>query len=102
MVLPVIHKHLHGEVVSFGTLVLHAVDGNDEALERMLEFNRVLGLPVTLGELDITKPEEVDALVDRAVTIKEWTCVPYEMTKEKFRAGIYKVDALGRELLANK
>lgn len=102
MVLPVIHKHLHGEVVSFGTLVLHAVDGNEEALERMLEFNRVLGLPVTLGELDITKPEEVDALVDRAATIKEWTCVPYEMTKEKFRAGIYKVDALGRELLANK
>lgn len=100
MVLPEIHKHLHGEVVSFGTLVLHAVDGNEEALERMLAFNRSVKLPVTLVELDITRPEQVEALIDRAVSIKEWTCVPYEMTKDKFRAGIYEVDRRGRELIA--
>lgn len=102
MVLPAIHKHLHGEVVSFGTLVLHAVDGNDEALERMLEFNRSVRLPVTLAELDITTPEQVDALVHRATSIKEWTCVPYAMTEEKFRDAIYKVDRLGREMIANE
>ncbi|MDO5531933.1 iron-containing alcohol dehydrogenase family protein [Sutterella sp.] len=102
MVLPAIHKHLHGEVVSFGTLVLHAVDGDDEALERLMKFNRSVKLPVTLAEMDITTPEQVDALVDRATSIKEWGCVPYQMTKERFREGIYKVDRLGRELIAKE
>lgn len=102
MVLPEIHRHLHGEVVSFGTLVLHAVDGNDEALERLIAFNASVKLPVTLAELDITSAEQVNALVDRATTIKEWTCVPYEMTKEKFREGIYKADKAGREYLARQ
>lgn len=34
--------------------------------------------------------------------MKEWTCVPYEMTKDKFRNGIYKVDELGRKLVAKQ
>ena len=88
MVLPSIHKHLHGEVVSFGTLVM--------------TFNHSVGLPVTLAQLDITTPEQVNALVDRAATMKEWTCVPYEMTKDKFRNGIYKVDELGRKFVAKQ
>lgn len=100
MVLPSIHSHLHGEVVSFGNLVLEAVDGDDEALERFLRFNRSIKLPVTLAELDITEPAQVDAIVDRAPAIKEWSCVPYEMTKERFRDAIYKVDELGRKLIA--
>lgn len=100
MVLPSIHKHLHGEVVSFGTLVLHAVDGNDEAFRKMQAFNRSVGLPVTLAELDITTSEQLDALVERATSINEWKCVPYVMTKEKFREGIEKADRLGRELIA--
>lgn len=102
MVLPSIHKHLHGEVVSFGTLVLHAVDEDDVALERLMTFNHSVGLPVTLAQLDITTPEQVNALVDRAATMKEWTCVPYEMTKDKFRNGIYKVDELGRKFVAKQ
>ena len=102
MVLPSIHKHLHGEVVSFGTLVLHAVDEDDVALERLMTFNHSVGLPVTLAQLDITTPEQVNALVNRAATMKEWTCVPYEMTKDKFRNGIYKVDELGRKFVAKQ
>lgn len=102
MVLPAIHKHLHGEVVSFGTLVLHAVDGNDDAFRRMQAFNRSVKLPVTLAELDITTDEQIDALVERAQSVNEWKCVPYQMTKEKFREGICRADRLGRELLASE
>ena len=47
MVLPSAHAHLHGEVVSFGNLVLLAYDGQDELLERFLDFNTSIGLPVT-------------------------------------------------------
>lgn len=100
-VLPEMHRHLHGEVVSFGVLVLHAVDGNDDALERLMRFNASVGLPVTLAELDVTTPEQLEAIVSRAPAIKEWTCTPYEMTKDRFREGILKADRLGRELLAS-
>lgn len=98
MVLPAVHKHLHGEVVSFGVLVLLAADGNEEALGRILKFNRSVGLPTTLAALDITTQEEVDRLVERAKTLREWTCVPYEMTAERFKAAILRVDELGRTL----
>lgn len=98
MVLPAGHKHLHGEVVSFGVLVLQAVDGDDEALERLMRFNRSVGLPTTLASLDITTEEEVDRLVERAQSLREWTCVPYEMTPERFKAAIFKVDELGRAM----
>lgn len=101
MVLPTIHAHLHGEVVSFGVLVLQAVDGNDEALERLARFNRSVALPTTLDELDITEESQVDALVERATSLREWHCVPYEMTKERFKEAILKVDALGRSLKTN-
>ena len=80
----------------------HAVDEDDVALERLMTFNHSVGLPVTLAQLDITTPEQVNALVDRAATMKEWTCVPYEMTKDKFRNGIYKVDELGRKFVAKQ
>lgn len=98
MVLPAGHKHLHGEVVSFGVLVLQAADGNDEALKRLMAFNRSVGLPTTLADLDITSEEEVDRLVERAQSLREWTCVPYAMTAERYKVAILKVDALGREL----
>lgn len=98
MVLPAGHKHLHGEVVSFGVLVLQAADGNDEALARLMAFNKSLGLPVKLADIDITTEEEVDRLVARAQSLREWTCVPFPMTPEAFKAAIMKVDEAGRKL----
>ncbi len=100
MVLPAIHAHLHGEVVSFGNLVLEAADGNDEKLEAFARFNRSLGLPVTLAEMDITEEAQVEAIVEAAQSIREWKCTPFEMTKEIFRNAIYKADAVGRRILA--
>ena len=102
MVLPAVHKHLHGEVVSFGNLVLEAADGCDEDLERFVRFNASIGLPVTLEAIDITSEADLDALIERAPSIREWKCVPYEMTKEKFRAAILKADAAGRAFLARR
>ena len=92
-------KHLHGEVVSFGTCVLYAFDGNLKALEEQVALNRKLGLPTTLADLDIT-PESVDAdldiIVERAQKTNEWGRAPYGYTPERFRQAILDVDAYGR------
>ena len=100
MVLPKVHTHLHGEVVSFGNLVLLAADGRDEELERFIAFNRSIRLPITLADIDIVEHADIVRLVERASAMREWTCVPYEMTKEKFTAAILKADAAGRTYLA--
>lgn len=99
MVLPAAHKHLHGEVVSFGNLVLLAYDGQNELLKRLMTFNRAIDLPVTLGQLDIDR-EGLEKLLVAAQKIKEWTCTPEPTTVDKYRAAILKVDELGRALLA--
>lgn len=97
-VIPKAHEHLHGEVVSFGNLVLLAADGRDEALARMMDFNKSIGLPVKLADLDITTDAQVEAILDKCPGINEWKCVPYEMTRERYRNAILKVDAMGRAL----
>ncbi len=53
--------HLHGAVVGFGVLLLLLCDGQLEEFERLYQFNRAVGLPVSLQELQIT-PEQMEAL----------------------------------------
>lgn len=100
MVLPSAHAHLHGEVVSFGNLVLLAYDGQDELLERFLDFNTSIGLPVTLAQIGITTDEQLMKLVSAAEHIKEWPTGPEPAVREQFVAAIRKVDTLGAARLA--
>lgn len=97
MSLPPGHAHLHGEVVSFGNLVLLAYDGQDELLNRFLDFNVSINLPVTLKQIGITTDEELMTLVDAAEHIKEWSTGPAPAVRDAFIAAIRKVDALGAE-----
>lgn len=99
MVLPMGHKHLHGEIVSFGNLVLLAYSQQTELLARYLQFNADLDLPTTLDDLDIS-PEELEVLLDKAQEIKEWTCVPYPTTREAYYEAIMAVDRAGKALKA--
>lgn len=99
MVLPSAHEHLHGEVVSFGNLVLLAYDRQDELLERFIDFNVSVELPVTLEAIGITTPEALEQLINAAEHIKEWSTGAETAMKPKFREAILRVDALGRAKL---
>ncbi|MDY4164026.1 MAG: iron-containing alcohol dehydrogenase family protein [Sutterella sp.] len=100
MSLPSGHEHLHGEVVSFGNLVLLAYDGQEALLDQFLDFNVSLGLPVTLAEVGITKDAELETLLDTAETLKEWSLVPAVTDRARFREAVLHVDAAGRARLA--
>lgn len=95
--LPQAERHLHGEVVSFGVLVLLTCDEQFAEREKLAKFSKELGLPVTLAEMEITEAD-VEKILDRAPAINEWKKTPYPMTREKFKKAILDMDAYGKSL----
>lgn len=94
-----VERHLHGEVVSFGVLVLKAFDDKPDDLEKFAALNASLGLPTTLAELEC--PEDALAgIVERAQKTNEWGRAPYGFTPERFEQAILDADAYGRALAA--
>lgn len=92
--------HLHGEVVSFGVLVLLAYIGDDEGLARHAAFNRKIGLPVTLGELDLDGTH-LAKIAELAQKTNEWRQGnPEPFSPDAFVEAIEAADAYGRTLLA--
>ena len=90
-------RHMHGEVVSFGVIVLLTCDKQFELRDKMAKFNKELGLPVTLAEIEVDEAG-LEKILDRAPAILEWKKVPYEMTREKFKQAILDADAYGKTL----
>ena len=92
-------RHLHGEVVSFGVLVLKAFDDKPEELKKFAALNVCLGLPTTLSELEC--PESALAgIVERAQKTNEWGRAPYGFSPERFEQAILDADAYGCALAA--
>ena len=92
-------RHLHGECVSFGVLVLNAFDAQVEGLKRFAALNYELDLPVTLEQLECPV-EALDGIVERAMKTNEWGRAPYGFTPERFKQAILDVDAYGQALRA--
>ena len=90
--------HLHGEVVSFGVLVLFAYTGDTEQLARYAAFNKKLGLPVTLAELDLDE-SHLQRIAELAQNTNEWKQAnPAPFSPEGFIEAIKAADAFGRNL----
>ena len=51
------HHHLHGEVVSLGVLCLLEFEKDDSEVERIMEFNSSIGLPVCFDDVEIDESE---------------------------------------------
>ena len=90
-----IHNHLHGEIVSFGSLVLLTYDKNYDECDRIMSFHKEMALPVCMEDIGLTEAD-LPAVAERASVTKEWTCVPYEVTKEKFIAAIKECSERGK------
>lgn len=90
-----VERHLHGEVVSFGVMVLKAFDHDDAGLATHAQINRSLGLPVTLAQIGVTE-EDIPGIVERAQRTNEWGRAPYPFTPERFEKAIREADAHGR------
>lgn len=90
-------KHLHGEIVSFGVLCLLTYDKQFEERDKIAAFNKSIGLPVCLEDMDLCK-EDILTIVEKVSTVTEWHCAPYEVTKEGFSKAISDTDDYGKTL----
>ena len=46
--------HLHGVVVGFGVLLLLTIDGKEEECQKLIAFNKTVGLPAKLSEVGLS------------------------------------------------
>lgn len=88
-------EFLHGAVVSYGVLVLHAYFDEQDELQKVMHFNKNLGLPTTLKELNLSQ-NDIPKIVEVALTTNEYKNTPFE--PEKFAKAIIDVDILGKNL----
>lgn len=88
-VIPQIEKygHLHGEIVSFGILVLLAVDKQKEEFDRIYKFNSEMGFPVKLSDLHCSMAD-VDKVIEKALKGIDVRHYPYTVTPEMIKDGI--------------
>ena len=79
---PVIEKrHLHGEVVGFGVLLLLLVDGQMDEFEKIYQLNKDLKLPVSLDDIEITE-EQWQESMSRIPDMSDIRHYPYKVTPE--------------------
>lgn len=95
---PACEKHLHGEIVSFGVLCLLTYDRQFEERDRILTFNKSVGLPVTMAEIGLTEAD-LPVVAKKASSVVEWTYAPGNPTEERFMQSIKDADAAGRKAL---
>lgn len=81
------HGHLHGEIVSYGILVLLIVDKQKEEFKRIYEFNKKLGLPTRLSDLHCTE-SHVDRIVEKALSGIDVRHYPYVITPDMVKDAI--------------
>ncbi|OOM73952.1 iron-containing alcohol dehydrogenase family protein [Clostridium sp. BL-8] len=74
-------NHLHGEVVSYGVLVMLTCDKQFEERDRVYRFNKSLGLPTCLADIEVEE-KDINKVLDKAMETGDIKHVPYEITRE--------------------
>lgn len=72
-------KHLHGEIVAFGVLILLLCDENYEEFKRVYEFNKRVGLPISISDIEVSK-DELKEILKSVTTMSDIYHYPYEVT----------------------
>ena len=91
-VLPQIEeRHLHGEVVSYGVLCMLMMDKQMDKLAEIYKFMKSIGLPTKLADMEVTV-DELDPVLDSAVTKYDIEVGPYKITKEMMRQAILDLE----------
>lgn len=95
---PQIEKnHLHGEVVAYGVLVLLLVDRNEEDFKRVYEFNRSVGLPVRLSDIEIDG-SDLEKVADMAAQMKDIEHNPYPIDRTMIAEAMKELERRGADL----
>ena len=86
------NHHLHGEVVSYGILVLLTADKQFEERDKVFKFNKSIGLPTSLADIHAT-PGDLEAVADKALAGIDVRKYPYEVNKSMIIDSIMELEA---------
>ncbi|NLJ57920.1 MAG: iron-containing alcohol dehydrogenase family protein [Tissierellia bacterium] len=88
-VIPQIEKygHLHGEVVSYGILILLIVDKQQEEFRRIFKFNKDMGFPTKLADLHCTIGA-VDKMIEKSLKGIDVRHYPYKVTPSMIKEAV--------------
>ncbi|MCC8060062.1 MAG: iron-containing alcohol dehydrogenase family protein [Clostridiales bacterium] len=87
--------HLHGEVVSYGILILLLVDGQKEMFEKLYAFSRSVGLPTRLSDVEITE-EQLGQVIEKTLEMKDIDHNPYKVTREMLEDAFRTLETRGK------
>lgn len=85
-------NHLHGEIVSYGTLVQLMMDQQEELFKKAYEFNSSLGLPLSLKDLGLCIEDDLTDILKAAESNQELLHVPYQVTSEKIYCAMKELE----------
>lgn len=90
-------NHLHGEVVSLGVLFLLLCDKNEEEFKKIYEFNKKIGLPVSLNDINISIEQfnKIKPNIQNASDIKHY---PYEVTEDMLNEALSVLNRMSNNL----
>ena len=94
------NHHLHGEVVSYGILVMLTVDQQYEERDKIYNFNRSIGLPTCLKDID-ADPEDLSAVTEKAlkgIDVRVW---PYPVDQQMLIDGVKELEEYDRKRKAS-
>lgn len=84
-------RHLHGEVVGYGVLILLLVDKNQDMFEKMYNFNKSIGLPTCLADIEISI-DDLKKLVPMVCAMKDIEHNPYKITEEMISKAFFELE----------
>ncbi|MGI6014062.1 MAG: iron-containing alcohol dehydrogenase family protein [Oscillospiraceae bacterium] len=83
--------HLHGVVVGFGVLMLLLIDGQEEAYQKMVAFNKRVNLPTTLEEIGVTF-DQFCSVAEQITQDEDLEHYPYRVTVEMLNAAAKRLE----------
>lgn len=83
-------RHLHGEVVGFGVLILLLVDKQYDMFKKIYDFNKSTGLPVCIDDIEITQ-EDLPSVIGLAAKMHDTDHNPYEITEDMIKDAFDKL-----------
>lgn len=89
------HHHLHGEVVSYGILVMLTVDQQYEARNQLFRFSKAIGLPTCLADIHAS-PADLAAVTAKALAGIDVRVYPYPVTEQMIVDGIMELEAYNK------
>lgn len=96
------HEVMHGFGVAYGLFVQLATENQDvELIFELMKFNKDIGLPICLSDLNIEASMENIETMAKGSMSPAWEREPFEVTWELVRDSILYVEALSQEFMKN-